>query len=146
MPVSGPGGYNTGKDTTLDISTSSGLLRITNITGFQAKQLTHKLESKPLDGRILFAELPAGWEGTFTVERASSSLDDYIAQQEANYFGGLNSDTITITETNAEVNGSVTQYRYTGVCLYMEDAGERMQDQVVKMKLSFKASRRVKIA
>lgn len=146
MPVGGPQGYNTGKDVTLDINTSNGLLRFGNITGFQAKQNTHTLEHKPLDGRILFAELPAGWDGTFDLERASSAADDYFAQWEANYYGGLNSDTITITETTTEVNGNITQYRYTGVVLKFEDAGQRTQDQVIKQKVAFKAARRLKIA
>lgn len=146
MPVGGPGGYNTGKDTVLDIHTSNGILRVKNLTGFQSKQITHSLESKPLDGRILFAELPAGWDGSFDLERADPAVDAYFAQQEANYYGGLNSDVITITETITELGGNLSQYRYTGVALKLEDTGERRQDQVVKQKIAFKAARRILIA
>lgn len=146
MPVGGPAGYNIGKDVTVDVVTSAGVLRFPNVTAFTAKQLTHSLESKPLDGRILFAELPAGWEGNFDMERAGSNADDYFAQWENNYYGGLNTDTITITETISELSGAVTQYRYVGVVLKFDDIGERRQDQVIKQKVSFKAARRLKIA
>ena len=143
MPASG---FNIGKDFVLDIVTSRGVLRAPIRTGFTSKQLTTSLESKAADGVVRFAELPAGWEGTFDFDRAGSNLDDYFAQTEADYYAGAPGDSVSITENGTEVNGAITQYRYIGVALKYDDAGEKGCDRLVKQKVSWKASKRIKVA
>lgn len=143
MPANG---FNVGRDHVLDINTSRGILRQAIRTGFMLKQLTDSLESKAADGVNRFAELPAGWEGSFDFDRGSSELDDYFAAAETDYYGGLGQDAITITETVTEVNGSLSQYRLTGVALKYDDGGEKGGAKLVKQKVSFKASRRLKVA
>lgn len=142
MPANG---FNIGKDHVLDIVTSRGILRAPILTGFTSKQITTSLESKAADGVNRFAELPAGWEGTMDFDRASSGLDDYFAQSEADYYGGLAGDVVTITETNTEVSGAITQFRFTGVVLKFDDAGDKGGEKIVKQKVSWKASRRIKV-
>jgi hypothetical protein len=143
MPANG---FNVGSDVAIDINTSRGTLRQAIRTGFSAKQITKDLESEGADGVNRYAYLPAGWEGTLDFDRGSSVLDDYFAQKEADYYGGLTNDTVTITETISEVNGALSQYRYTGVCLKFEDAGEKGGQKTVKQKVGWKASRRIKVA
>lgn len=140
------GGFNIGKDTVLDINTRRGVLRAPIRTGFKAKQETKSVQSDGLDGVCRYAELPCGWSGEFDFDRASPELDDYFANAEADYYGGIDSDAITITETNSEVGGGLSQYRYTGVCLKYEDAGERKGDATVKQKVTWKAARRLKVS
>jgi hypothetical protein len=53
---------------------------------------------------------------------------------------------VTITETIAEVSGAITQYRYLGALLKLDDAGDYAGDATVKQKVSFVCSRRVKVA
>lgn len=143
MPANG---LNVGRDQVVDINTSRGTLRQAIRTGFMSRQITESLESKAADGVNRFAELPAGWEGSFDFDRASSDMDDYFAQAEADYYGGVGTDQITITETISEVSGAVSQYRYTGVALKFDDAGDKGGSKLVKQKVSFKASKRVKVA
>jgi hypothetical protein len=95
---------------------------------------------------MLFDELPAGWSGGFDLDRADSTLDDYFAARESDYYGGIASPTISITETISEVSGSISQFRYTGVALKFEDAGNKGADKTVGQKVSFKAARRIKIS
>jgi hypothetical protein len=40
----------------------------------------------------------------------------------------------------------VTQYRYGGVSLKYDDAGAKASDQLVKQKVGWRASRRLKVA
>jgi hypothetical protein len=84
--------------------------------------------------------------GTFDLERQDSKVYDYLAQLEANYYAGLNEQPVTITETITEVSGAVTQYRYLGVLLRLDDAGDKAGDSTVKQRLSFTAQRRIKVA
>jgi hypothetical protein len=101
---------------------------------------------KGLDGISRPVRFFDGWTGGFDLERQDSTVDDYFAQLEANYYAGLNEAPVSITETITEVSGAVTQYRYLGVLLKLDDAGDKAGDSTIKQKLSFMASRRVKVA
>lgn len=143
MPANG---FNIGKDVTLDIVTPTGMLRPRIKTGFQSKQETHSIQVMGLDGVNRFDELPAGWSGTFDLDRGDSTVDDFFAQRETDYYNGASTPNITITETISEVSGAVSQYRYTGVILKLEDAGNKQGDKQIAMKIGFKAAKRLKIA
>jgi hypothetical protein len=139
-------GFSIGKDVVLDIITPTGVLRPKIRTGFSSKMETTSLMVRGMDGVMLFDELPAGWTGSFDLDRADSTLDDFFAQRESDYYGGLTSPIVTITETISEVSGAISQYRYTGVALKFEDAGNKGADKVISQKISFKAARRIKIS
>jgi len=143
MPLNG---FSIGRDVTLNIVTGSGPLSLNLITGFQSKQDTVEEKIKGLDGVTRHVRFFDAWSGRFTLERQDSTLDDYFSQLEANFYAGLNEQPATLTETITEVNGSVSQYRYLGVLLKYDDAGEYRGDTSVKQTMSFIASRRVKIA
>lgn len=143
MPVNG---FTVGRDVTLTIVTSSGVLNLSLITGFQSKQEIVEEKIKGLDGVTRYLRFFDAWSGTFSFDRQDSTLDDYFSQLEANYYAGLSEQPTSITETILEVSGAVSQYRYVGVLLKYDDAGEYRGDQSVKQSLSFTASRRIKIA
>jgi hypothetical protein len=143
MPANG---FNVGSDVTLDIRTGRGTLRARIRTGFTKKQMTKDLESEGADGVNRYAYLPAGWEGSMDYDRGNSEIDDLFAQREADYYGGLDTDEVTITETIQEVGGGLSQYRYTGVCLKLDDGGDSGGQKLIKQKVGFKASRRIKVA
>ncbi|MDE2468743.1 MAG: hypothetical protein KGL35_08370 [Bradyrhizobium sp.] len=144
MPVSN--GFTVGRDVYIDITTATGPLRLPiTTTGFDAKQSTKKIESHGLDGVNRFAELPAGWSGTIDMDRSDSSLDDYFAQAEADYYAGKIVPPATITETITEANGTVSQYRYIGVVFAFSDAGKKKGDDKVSQSISWSASKRLKV-
>lgn len=143
MPVNG---YSVGRDVSLDIVGPNGPLRFNQITKFSSKPDTTDHKIKGLDGVTRHVRFPDGWSGGFDIERRDSTLDDYFAQLEANYYGGLNEQPLTITETITEVSGAVTQYRYTEVLLRLDSAGDWAGDSVVSQKVSFMAARRIKVA
>ncbi len=143
MPLNG---FSVGRDVSLDIIGPSGPLRFNLITGFNSKPDITDQKIKGLDGITRHVRFPDGWSGGFDVARADSTIDDYFAQIEANYYAGLNELPVTITETITEVSGAVTQYRYLQVLLKLDDAGQWQGDQTVKQKVSFVAARRVKVS
>ena len=142
MPING---FSVGRDVSLDVVTASGPLNFGLITKFSSKQSSKEEAIKGLDGITRPVRFFDGWSGSFNMERQDSSLDDFFAMLEANYYAGMNEAAVTITETITEVNGAITQYRYTGVLLKYEDAGDWSGDATVKQSVSFVASRRVKV-
>lgn len=143
MPVNG---FSVGRDVSLDLIGASGPLRFNLITGFQSKPDITDSKIKGLDGITRHVRFPDGWSGSFSIERQDSTVDDYFAQLEANYYAGLNEQPVTITETITEVSGAVTQYRYMNCLLKLDDAGSWEGDKSVKQKISFMAARRLKVA
>ena len=143
MPVNN---FSVGRDLSIDIITKEGPLRLNLLTSFKAKQDITDGKVKGIDGITRHVRFPDGWSGSFMLERQDHSVDDYFSQLEANYYAGLNEQPATITETIAEPNGAVSQYRYMGVLLKLDDAGTWEGDKTVKQSLSFVASRRQKIS
>ena len=143
MPLNG---FSVGRDISLDIIGPSGPLRFNQVTGFDSKPDTTDQKIKGLDGITRHLRFPDGWSGSFSLERQDSTVDDYFAQVEANYYAGRNEQPITITETIREANGSISQYRYLQVLLKLDSAGSWAGDKSVPQKISFVAARRVKIS
>jgi len=141
-------GQTIGKDVSIDLFTSKGVLPIPAawITQFDAKPATTNTTSKGLDGVTRYGVFPDGWKGTIAVDRMGPALDQFWAQIEADFYAGNNIATGTITETIKEPDGSISQYRYLGVMFDFKDAGSRVANQLVKQKLDFMAARRVRVA
>jgi len=142
MPLNG---FSVGRDVSLNINTSTGTLNLSLITSFKSRQQVVKKSIKGLDGKTRTLKFPNGWAGSFDVERQDATLDDYIAQDEANYYAGQDNPTITITETITEVDGSVSQYQYKNCTLTLSDAGDKKGDDTIKQSLEFESEQRLKL-
>jgi len=139
-------GFTVGRDVSLNVVTPQGNLSLNLITSFSAKPDVTDQKIKGLDGITRHVRFPDGWTGGFSLERQDSTLDDYWAQVEANFYAGTNETPCTITETITEASGAVTQYRYVGVLLMLSDPGSFAGDATVKQSLSFSAQRRLKVS
>jgi hypothetical protein len=142
MPMNG---FNVGRDVTLNIVGFDGSVKsFSLITNFDRRQDTNHIQVKGLDGVVRHLEIPDGWQGTFDVEKQDDAIDAYFATLEQAYYDGQNIAAATITETITNVNGSISQYSYTGVMLKYDDAGGVKGDDTIKPKISWCASRRLK--
>lgn len=139
MPING---FSVGRDITLDIITAQGLLQLGLLTQFTSKPEVTDEKIKGLDGITRHVRFPDGWSGSFELKRQDNRLDTYFTQLEEDYYAGLNEQPATITETIVEPNGTLSQYRYEGVLLKLEEAGDWQGDKTIQQKLSFVASRR----
>ncbi|CAJ0698826.1 hypothetical protein [Ralstonia holmesii] len=143
MPIQG---YSVGRDYTLVIQTASGTLQPNKITEFKSKQDVTDVRVKRLDGITDHVRFFDGWSGGFSIERQDAALDNFFAQLEANYYAGINEQPAQIYETIQEANGAVSQFRYDGVLMTLDDAGTRAGDATIKQSISFVASRRIKVS
>ena len=144
MPQSG---LNIGADARFDVHTASGPLTLPTLLNFKSKKLNQKMTVKPLNGLPIHLNFQEnGWEGSFDVSRADSTLDDYFVAYEAAYYAGKSQPTGTIQQTVSEVDGSVSVYQYQGVVLYFDDAGDYEAEKNVIQKVSFGAATRIKLS
>jgi len=139
-------GLSIGKDARFDFFTSTGTLSLPTLLKFTAKKLNQKMTVKPLNGlpiHLNFQE--GGWEGSFEVSRADSTLDDYFNFIEKSYYAGANLPAGTIQQTIEEISGPPSTFQFQGVVLYLEDSGDYESEKNVVQRVSFMASTRVKL-
>ncbi|MBV8656621.1 MAG: hypothetical protein JO142_02240 [Burkholderiales bacterium] len=137
-------GFSVGKDVTVSVNTATGPLQLNLVTGFTAKPTMVDIKVKGLDGITRHVRFPDGWAGEIDIERADSTLDDWWANWEANYYAGNAEQSGTITEVIQNPDGSVSTYRFRQVLLTFDDPGNWRGDSTVKMKCKFVAARREK--
>lgn len=144
MPANG---YNTGRDISLDIvDPTQGPLSFDITTSWNAEPQYTELESIDINGNVLFADLPKGHNGKFTLDRGSAEVDAYFAANEATYFGGKVVSYVQITETITNPDGSVSVFRYTQVAMRLTNAGKWAGESKVEMEIACRASRRLQIS
>jgi hypothetical protein len=134
--------FNLGKDCALNLIGPYGLVALSIVTGFNSRQVVKTVHVDPLNGPPIEARPPAGWTGSFTVERGSSAVDNLIATIEQGFWAGGVLGTGTIYQYVTEVNGSLSTYLYAGVSMSLSDAGTWQTDSSVKQTLEFFASTR----
>lgn len=138
---------NIGNDWVLDVidPLNGGVQSWSLITGFSKKQNTKRIESNALDGLTRIADLPDTWEGTITLDRNSPAVDNYFAAREDAYFAKRVQPPCTITETINEVDGGISQWRYEGVSLTLDNGGNAQGKDKVEMNVNWIATRRRKV-
>ena len=142
MPINN---FSVGRDISLVIVTAGNPISFNLLTDFQSKQDTTKTRIKGLDGKTRWVRFFDGWSGSMQIERRDSTVDDYFTQLEAAYYAGINEQAASITDIKQEPNGAITQYRYFGVLLDLDDAGKWSGDATVKQSISWVCERRIKI-
>lgn len=140
-----PGPFNTGRDVSIDVTGPNGIINLSLVTDFSSRQDSTKLKSAGLDGVTRHYNVPDGWSGSITLDRANRALDDLIDAYESAYYSGATHVQGSITETIKEVDGSISQYRFTLVEFDCPNAGDWKKDSKVEPKLDWAASRRIKI-
>lgn len=137
--------FSIGRDTQLVIMGPNGRVDLAHVTGFDNRQITSSIRVSRLDGTHLGTELPKGWEGSFEVERGTSTLDDFIVALEQNYYNGVTSQPSTMYQYITELDGSVSTYQFNGVVFKLSNAGTWKGDASVKQKLDFYATQKQRI-
>lgn len=137
--------FTIGKDATLTILVAGQPIGALKLTNFEAKQLTSRLTTKPINGRPGYREVEEGWEGTCDWDRQSALLDDFFAAKEAGLYAGQRPPEMSIMQTIRELDGSRSRYRFTGVAVKLDDAGTYQSDGKVMQKMGWIANERVKV-
>lgn len=137
--------FSIGRDTQLVVIGPSGRVDLSYVTGFEAKQITQSIRVNQLNGSTLGTELPKGWEGAFELERGNSTVEDFIAAAEQQFFNGATSTPGMMYQYVNEPDGSTSTYQYDGVTFKLASAGQWRGDSSVKQRLEFFATRRRRI-
>ena len=137
--------FSIGRDTQLVVIGATGRIDLTHVTSFDSRQLTQSVRVDRLDGTQMGTELPKGWEGSFELDRGSSTIDDFIAAAEQQYFNGNSVAPGTMYQYVTETDGSTSTYQYDNVIFRLSNAGTWKGDSSVKQKLEFFAIRRRRI-
>jgi hypothetical protein len=137
--------FSVGRDTQLVVIGPTGRIDLTHVTSFDSRQITQSVRVDRLDGTHLGTELPKGWEGSFELDRGSSTVDDFIAATEQQYFNGNSMASGTMYQYVTETDGSTSTYQYDNVTFRLSNAGIWKGDSSVKQKLEFFAVRRRRI-
>jgi hypothetical protein len=137
--------FSVGRDTQLVVIGPAGQITLSHVTAFDSRQVTQSVRVNRLDGNQMGVELPKGWEGSFELERGDSTVEDFIASTEQNYFNGATNAMGSMYQYVAEVDGSTSTYQYESVVFHLSNAGQWRGDTAVKQKLEFFASRRIRI-
>jgi hypothetical protein len=137
--------FSVGRDTQLVVIGPTGRVDLTHVTSFESRQITHSVRVDRLDGTRMGTELPKGWEGSFEIERGSSTVDDFIAASEQQYFNGSTVSPGTMYQYVTETDGSTSTFQFDNVAFRLVNAGIWKGDSSVKQKLEFFAVRRRRI-
>jgi hypothetical protein len=137
--------FSVGNDCQLVVMGPFGRVDLAFVTGFEAQQVTQSVRVDRLDGVQLGAELPRGWNGTFSLDRGSPAADDFIAAIEQAYFAGQSIAAGTLYQYVNEPDGSTSTYQFSGVVFKLASAGIYRGDAPVAQKLEFFASSRVSV-
>lgn len=142
MPLNG---LSSGIDSKITFTDINGVQNFTIIENFTSKEDATTDKIVAMDGSVRHPKFHQGWSGSFTLERNSNFMDNYIAAQEAAYYQGLDQIPVTITQTITENNGTVSQYQFTQCVLYLEDAGNYSGTEIVKQNVSYVSSRKLQL-
>lgn len=137
--------FSVGRDTQLVVIGPMGRIDLTHVTSFDSRQITHSVRVDRMDGTHMGTELPKGWEGSFELDRGSSTVDDFIAVAEQQYFSGNGVVPGTMYQYVTETDGSTSTYQYENVAFRLSNAGVWKGDSSVKQKLEFFAVRRRRV-
>jgi len=138
--------FSIGRQCSLVFIGPFGRVDLATVTGFDPKQRTHKVGSRPLNGPPLEYHLPDGWEGEIHLDRGSSAADDLIAQIEAGYWASGDLGNSTVYQYVQEGNGSTSTYQFDGAQVNMSQSGHWKADGTVKQTLSFYAATRRRVS
>ncbi|MBW4024947.1 MAG: hypothetical protein HIU92_17760 [Proteobacteria bacterium] len=138
--------FSTGKDCQVVVLGPFGRVDLEHVTGFQSRQITASVRVDRMDGTMLGAELPKGWDGSFEIERGSSSADDLVSQIEQSYLSGTTPAPGTLYQYVDELSGSTSTYQFSGVVFKLASAGIYKGDASVKQTLEFYATSRSRVS
>ncbi len=135
-----------GRDIRLDINLpNGGVLTIPEITDVEYKPANHIDSFNLINGKPVHNVIPQGGSGTINLKRVDSTLEDFQAAFEANFYAGSAQLQGVITVTISNGDGSISEYQLQGVVLHIEDFGNWKGETAVSQRMGFFYANFVKI-
>ncbi len=137
--------YTIGRNCQLVLLWNGARVDLRDVTGFMASQEVKHQRADPLNSTPVEFTTPSGWRGEFLVDRGNSAVDDLIVSIESAFWASGTINSGTIYQYVTEPDGSLSTYEFSGVALVLTSAGSYQADVIVKQKIGFFASQRVKL-
>ena len=137
--------YTIGRNCQLVLLWNGTRVDVSDVTGFNASKEVKHQRADPLNSTPVEFTTPSGWRGEFLVDRGNSAVDDLIAAIESAFWSNGTINSGTIYQYVTEPDGSLSTYEFIGVSLVLTSAGSYQADIIVKQKIGFFASQRVKL-
>lgn len=138
--------YTIGRQGTIILVWNGKRVDIQDVTNFRVVQETHRQRIEPLNRPPMEINTPAGWRGSFTIDRGSNALDVIFNEDELNFWNNKVIPTGTLYTYIEESDGFVSKYEYSSLSLVFSDGGNFQSDVVVRQTVNFFASQRKSIA
>ncbi|GBQ46064.1 hypothetical protein ACM0P6_02120 [Komagataeibacter sucrofermentans] len=138
--------FNIGRDCRVVLVYNGSRIDLPTVTGFNAAQRTHQLESNPLNDMPLFYDVPGGWGGQFSFQRDGSGADDLFAAIESGFWSAGTVILGSIYQYVTECDGSLSTYEFIGASLRLSDAGRYQSETLVTQTITFTARARNRIS
>ena len=136
--------YTIGRNCQVVLLWNGARVDISDVTGFSAIQEVKHQRADPLNSTPVEFTTPSGWRGEFLVDRGNSAVDDLIVAIESAYWNAGTIGSGTIYQYVTEPDSSLSTYEFVGVSLVLSSAGSFQADTIVRQKIGFFASQRVK--
>jgi len=130
-----------GPDITLNIHTPTGQITIPTVVNFMVNPTPEVRKSVGINGNILFAPIPLGYNGSMEIDRTSPAMEQFWTDYESQYYAGVNLQSSTITVTVREADGGITQWLISGVMFDAQAFGNWSGTDFVKQTLKFNAAK-----
>ncbi|BCK75785.1 hypothetical protein AA0242T_1343 [Acetobacter aceti NRIC 0242] len=134
--------YTLGRQGSIILIWNGNRIDIQDVTDFSVHQEIRAQKVSPLNKPPVEFNTPAGWRGSFTIDRGNSALDDLFNTDELAFW---NSNTISSGVLYCyiqESDGSTSKFEYSGLTLAFSNAGKFTAESVVSQSVTFFASLR----
>lgn len=134
--------YTTGRQGSIILVWNGSRVDLQDVTDFQVHQEVMVQKTTPLNKPPIEFNTPAGWRGSFTIDRGTTALDELFNDDELAFWnsGAISSGVLYCYIQEAD--GSTSKYEYSGLALRFSDAGKFDAESIVRQSVSFFASRR----
>ncbi|GBQ25997.1 hypothetical protein AA0472_1958 [Acetobacter estunensis NRIC 0472] len=134
--------YTLGRQGSIILVWNGTRVDLQDVVDFHAQQEIHVQRANPLNKPPIEFNTPAGWRGSFTLDRANAALDTLFNEDELAFW---NTNTISsgVLYCYIEENdGSTSKFEYSGVTLAFTNAGKFDANSIVSQSVTFFASQR----
>ncbi|NHN84476.1 hypothetical protein GOB93_07430 [Acetobacter musti] len=134
--------YTIGRQGSIILIWNGTRIDLEDVVDFQVRQEIKVQRTNPLNKPPIEFNTPAGWRGSFTIDRGNYALDDLFNADELAFW---NSNTISSGVLYCyiqETDGSTSKYEYSGLTLSFSNAGKFNAEDIVTQTVQFFASQR----
>lgn len=135
-------GYTLGRQGSIILIWNGNRVDIQDVTDFTAHQEIQTQKVFPLNKPPVEFNTPAGWRGSFTIDRGNSALDKLFNDDELAFWNSNTISTGVLYCYIQESDGSTSKFEYSGLTLTFSNAGRFTAESIVSQTVSFFASQR----